>query len=230
MSLNSAKTFLIRIKDGLIRIAPSCILIIFGAYMVLSPIIHMSNDSDNESDIVCDNQFVQSEVVQQTVDTQEITEDEDVEQVAEETTTPKEEPKTNNKVSNTKFGTFKSYTNYKLLARNSAQWKLQTQAYTDENGLRKIGDAYLVAMGSYYGRTLGTEYTVVLSNGNTFQIILCDFKKDIHTDSKNQATISDGSVLEFYIDNDTLPKRVKQLGDISAIPFFNGGIVSITKN
>lgn len=127
------------------------------------------------------------------------------------------------------FGAFKSYTDYKCLLRSSAQWKLQQQAYTDENGLRKIGDAYLVAMGSYYGTTLGTQYIVTLSNGNTFKIILCDFKKDIHTDSKHQVTVSDGSVMEFYVDSDKLPSSVKRLGTISAITFFNGSIVSITK-
>ena len=134
-----------------------------------------------------------------------------------------------NTSSNTTFGVFKSYTDYKCLSKNSAQWQLQKKAYTDENGLRKIGDAYLVALGSYYGTKLGTEYTVVLSNGNTFNIMLCDLKKDIHTDSQNKTTLSDGSVLEFYIDTDKVPTKVKRLGDVSAISFFSGAIISITK-
>ena len=129
----------------------------------------------------------------------------------------------------TSVGEFKSYTDYKCLARNSAQWKLQERAYTDGNGLRKIGDAYLVALGSYYGTTLGTRYEVALSNGNTFNIILCDFKKNIHTDKNNKVTLSDGSILEFYVNGDKLPSHVKKLGTISAIPFFQGGVVSITK-
>ena len=66
---------------------------------------------------------------------------------AQETTTIKQEEK---KLPSN-FGAFKSYTDYRCLSRSSAQWKLQEQAYTDENGLRKIGDAYLVALGSYYG-------------------------------------------------------------------------------
>ena len=124
-------------------------------------------------------------------------------------------------------GSFKSYTNYKCLARNSKQWQIQMQAYTDQYGLRKIDDAYLVALGSYYGKKLGTKYQVTLVNGNSFKVILCDLKKDMHTDSKNQATISDGSILEFYVDASVLHKGAKISGDISSIKFFNGDIASV---
>ena len=124
-------------------------------------------------------------------------------------------------------GSFKSYTNYKCLSRTSKQWQLQTQAYTDKNGLRKIGDAYLVALGSYYGTTLGKKYQVTLVNGNEFQIVMCDLKKDEHTDNNNQATVSDGSILEFYVDTSVLHKGAKISGDISSIQFFSGNIASV---
>ena len=127
------------------------------------------------------------------------------------------------------FGMFKSYTDYKCLSKSSPQWKLQEQAYTDENGLRKIGDAYLVALGSYYGVELGTEYVVTLSNGNSFNIILCDVKNDIHTDDLNRECLANGSVLEFYVESSALPQIVKLMGTISSIDFFNGSVVSITK-
>lgn len=136
---------------------------------------------------------------------------------------------TTKKSEKTGFGKFKSYTDYKCLSKSTPQWKLQEQAYTDENGLRKIGDAYLVALGSYYGKELGAEYTVILDNGNKFDIILCDFKQDRHTDKNNQYCLYNGSVLEFYVETDKMPKKVKQSGDISSIEFFNGGVVSIEK-
>lgn len=126
-------------------------------------------------------------------------------------------------------GSFKSYTDYNCLLKSSAQWELQEQAYTDENGLRKIGDAYLVALGSYYGTTLGTRYTVTLANGNSFQIILCDVKNDIHTDSNNQICLSNGSIIEFYVDSSKMPKYVKTSGTIGSIEFFSGDIVSIVQ-
>lgn len=129
--------------------------------------------------------------------------------------------------SKTLGGLFKSYTDYKCLSRNSAQWKIQEKAYTDENGLRKVGDAYLVALGSYYGTTLGTQYIVTLSNGSTFKVMLCDCKQDIHTDAKNQVCVTNNSILEFYVDTSRLHKYVKASGTISTIDFFDGEVISI---
>lgn len=127
------------------------------------------------------------------------------------------------------FGRFKSYTDYRMLSRSSAQWKLQEQAYTDENGLRKIGDAYLVAMGSYYGTTLGTKYQVTLSSGSSFTVMLCDCKADRHTDGNNQICTTNGSVIEFYVDANAMPSIVRQMGSVGALDKFSGGIVSIEK-
>ena len=127
------------------------------------------------------------------------------------------------------FGTFKSYTDYRCLSRSSPQWALQEQAYTDENGLRKIGDAYLVAMGSYYGTTLGATYIVTLSNGNSFTVMLCDGKADRHTDANNQICLSNGSVIEFYVESDKMPSTIRQMGSVGALEQFSGSIVSIEK-
>lgn len=168
----------------------------------------------------------QIETVNDEIETTTETTIEKVETTTEPTTTVKVEATTKT-YTKTNFGIFKSYTDYKCLSKSSKQWQLQEKAYTDENGLRKIGDAYLVALGSYYGTTLGTEYTVTLSNGSVFEIILCDCKKDIHTDSKNRYTIANGCVIEFYVDSSTLPSRVRTMGTISAIPFFSGSVVSI---
>lgn len=132
-------------------------------------------------------------------------------------------------VQSSNFGRFKSYTDYRMLSRSSAQWKLQEQAYTDENGLRKIGDAYLVAMGSYYGKTLGTKYQVTLSSGSSFTVMLCDFKSDRHTDAAHQVCTTNGSVIEFYVDTDAMPSIVRQMGSVGALDKFSGGIVSIEK-
>ena len=124
-------------------------------------------------------------------------------------------------------GSFKSFTDYKCLSRSSQQWKLQEKAYTDKNGLRKIDDAYLVALGSYYGTKLGTRYTVTLTNGNVFQIILCDCKNDIHTDEANQKCLTNGSIIEFYVEASALPSSVRTSGSVGSIDFFSGDILSI---
>ena len=136
---------------------------------------------------------------------------------------------TTQKKTHSNFGSFKSYTDYRCLSRSSAQWKLQEQAYTDENGLRKIEDAYLVAMGSYYGTTLGTKYKVTLSSGNSFTVMLCDFKDNRHTDGNNQVCLSNRSVIEFYVESDKMPSIVRQMGSVGALEQFKGGIVSVEK-
>lgn len=145
-----------------------------------------------------------------------------------QTRAPEKEPKEEVNTSSD-FGRFKSYTDYRCLSRSSPQWRLQEQAHTDENGLRKIGDAYLVAMGSYYGTTLGTKYTVTLSNGNSFTVMLCDGKADRHTDANNQICLSNGSVIEFYVESDKMPSIIRQMGSVGALEQFSGSIASIEK-
>ena len=125
------------------------------------------------------------------------------------------------------FGVFKSYTDYKCLARNSEQWKIQERAYTDECGLRKIGDDYLVALGSYFGTELGSRYMITLSNGSVFTVVLCDWKDDAHTDSTHKYTVSNGCAVEFYVETSMLPEDVRVMGTIGQIPFFSGSVAHI---
>ena len=129
-------------------------------------------------------------------------------------------------------GQFKSYTNYKLLNHDSPQWtKVQCNknAYTDENGLRKVEEYYCVAMGSYYSQTLGDLFEIQTECGS-FKVIICDFKSDEHTDKKNQYTTSNGCVVEFYVDIELLDDTAKQMGNISCVDKnFVGKIIAVNK-
>lgn len=122
---------------------------------------------------------------------------------------------------------FKSYTNYKCLSRSSAQWELQKKAYTNKNGLRKIGDDYLVAMGSYYTKHLGDRFKITLSTGKSFTVRICDFKANSDTNSTHQYT-ANGCMIEFYVDSN-LNSKARQMGDISYIKGFKGNITKIEK-
>jgi hypothetical protein len=95
--------------------------------------------------------------------------------------------------------------------------------------LRKIDDYYLVALGSYYGTTIGTRYTVTLSTGKQFNIILCDVKDDRHTNNTHQYTRANGCAIEFYVETDKMPSRVRSLGSIGALEQFKGNVASIEK-
>lgn len=71
-----------------------------------------------------------------------------------------------------------------------------TETYTDEDGFLRAGDAYVVALGTYFGEEKGTKYLVTLENGKEFSIILGDTKADIHTDSTNRYA-KNGDIIEF---------------------------------
>ena len=129
-------------------------------------------------------------------------------------------------------GEFKSYTNYQLLNHNSPQWtqiQCHPDAYTDINGLRKVGEYYCVAMGSYYAEQLGDIFEIQTEYGS-FKVIICDFKDDCHTDVNNQYTISNGCVVEFYVDMGTFSSYHQSLGDVSYVDTnFQGKILSVIK-
>lgn len=123
---------------------------------------------------------------------------------------------------------FKSYTAYTCLSRSSSQWKkIQTIAYSDANGLRKVGDYYCVAMGSYYSTTLGDLFRITTDQGNVFEIIICDFKANRHTNSTHQYTTRNQCITEFYVDYSCFNSAAKRAGSVSAISGFGGKITSI---
>ena len=129
-------------------------------------------------------------------------------------------------------GEFKSYTNYQLLNHNSPQWtqiQCHPDAYTDINGLRKVGEYYCVAMGSYYAERLGDLFEIQ-TEGGSFKVIICDFKADVHTDINNQYTINNGCMVEFYVDMSAFSSYHQNLGNVSYVDVnFQGKILSVSK-
>lgn len=127
---------------------------------------------------------------------------------------------------------FKSWTNYRMVSKSSPQWNrilCNENAYTDDNGLRKVDEYYCVAMGSYYTETLGDLFEIQTSNGS-FKVIICDFKADIHTNISHQYTLSNKCMTEFYVDISNLNSKIKQMGDVSyASNEFQGRIINVIK-
>ena len=147
-------------------------------------------------------------------------EEEDV--VIEELTTKYEVPKV-------KYD-FKSYTDYLKLNRASNQWKkVQSIATSDDQGLRWVDGYVCVAMASYYTTTVGDLFRITTDAGNTFEVIITDFKSDKHTDSKHQYTKRNQCIVEFYVDMKTFNTKAKRRGSISMIPGYEGTVISIEK-
>lgn len=118
---------------------------------------------------------------------------------------------------------FKAYEDYKYITNTeSTQYKLQQQAWTDEYGLRRYGDEYMVAVGSYYG-SVGDHIKVTLDTGETFDAIIGDSKgkRWYHKCGKG------ANVVEFIVDTSSLDETAKEMGDISYIPSFEGDVTEI---
>ena len=133
---------------------------------------------------------------------------------------------------------FKAYMDYRCITNKASdQYKLQLSAWTDDMGLRRVDNYYLVAMGTYYSDNIGDKFRITLENGNTFDVMIGDVKADIHTDNSNMYSPvynTDGSfksanVIEFIIDKKTISKKVKLMGDVSAYDEFAGNIVKIER-
>lgn len=133
---------------------------------------------------------------------------------------------------------FKAYMDYRSITDTTTdQYKLQQYAATDGLGLRRYGDYYLAAMGTYYSDTVGETFRITLENDNTFNVMIGDIKKDVHTDSKNMyspvydesGSFYSANVLEFIVDSDHLSRNVRLLGTVSGYDYFDGSIKKVEK-
>lgn len=97
-----------------------------------------------------------------------------------------------------------TYMDYKKVTSETSKqyWFLNSdECYTEiETGLRKVGDRYCIALGSYYTTTIGQKVDLYFEDGTVLKCILGDCKADIHTDPTNRFHSEDGSVAEFIID------------------------------
>lgn len=133
---------------------------------------------------------------------------------------------------------FKTYMDYRCITdKTSAQYELQQFAWTDEDGFRRIGDDYIVAMGTYYAENIGDRFRITLDTDNEITVITGDIKQDIHTDYFNQYTpiydengiFFSGNVLEFIVDTNVLPQIPRRLGTVSYFDYLKGNIKSIER-
>jgi hypothetical protein len=123
----------------------------------------------------------------------------------------------------------KTYMDYrKITDKSSRQYRLQLRATTnEENGLRMLRNRYMVALGSYFGCSVGQYVDVVLSDGEVLECIVGDAKQDIHTDSSNLHGIN-GDTAEFIVNEDVLKATTPVKGNISDVSDkFDGSVVEV---
>ena len=120
---------------------------------------------------------------------------------------------------------FKSWMDYRVLtAKSSIQYKLQQEAWTDEQGFRRYGDYYMVALGTYYSPTAGELFRITLEDGTSFEAVNGDVKDDSDTDELHQH--KEGNIVEFIVDTDAISWECSVMGDMSWAGF-HGKIKSI---
>ena len=128
---------------------------------------------------------------------------------------------------------FKSYMSYRAITNTrSAQYQLQQKCWTDDEGLRRLNDDYVIALGTYYAEYIGERFKITLDTGESFTAVIGDFKADRHTDSKHQYYDSGNgrkNIVEFVVDTRELNRKARRMGDISYISGFEGNIRSIEK-
>lgn len=128
--------------------------------------------------------------------------------------------------------TFKSYMDYRMISSvSSKQYALQKKCWTDQQGFRRYGDDYCVALGSYYVDEIGDRFEVTLASGKIFTCIAADLKADSHTDTDNMyKPISNqkGNMLEFIIDSEIMNDDVLRSGTMCEAGF-QGNVVTIVK-
>lgn len=124
-------------------------------------------------------------------------------------------------------GAFKCYEDYRAItATGSSQYQLQQEAWTDANGLRRVGGFFCIALGSAYGSEIGAKYLIKLDTGTTFLAILADQKADRDT-VQGHTRDRNGAVIEYLVETEALPPAVRHSGDISAVPGFEGNVERI---
>jgi len=126
-------------------------------------------------------------------------------------------------------GEFKTYMDFRCITNTSSkQWELQQLAYTGEYGFRKIGDKYLVALGTGYTKTVGDEFHITLDSGIEFDVIVGDLKSPQHTDDTNRYIEKNGNITEFIVDTNILNETALAMGDVSYAGFV-GKIIKIER-
>ena len=97
-----------------------------------------------------------------------------------------------------------------ITSPTSYQWRFRPHLTTDEYGFKRYGAAYAIALGTYYGITIGGIYEIEFYNGDIIFAVLGDVKRDSETDPTNRfhptpgtTGFRTGNVVEFIMDDES---------------------------
>lgn len=124
---------------------------------------------------------------------------------------------------------FKSWMDYRTItAVASMQMELQKVAKTDHLGRRIVNGFPLIAVGSGWGVSVGDIVIVQFEEGAAKTFIIGDMKSDTHTDQETQKIDTyNGSIIEFIVDSDYIPKSVSISGSFSSLDIYSSPVTNI---
>ena len=120
-----------------------------------------------------------------------------------------------------------SYESFRCLtAPTSLQRKMQERfdVYTNEDGIRSIGDRIMVAVGSGFVYQCGVPLDVHLTNGKVIKCITGDVKANKHTDTALHVWAGDGSAVEFIVDQNYMDDTTLRMGSFNHHEEYDGVI------
>lgn len=94
----------------------------------------------------------------------------------------------------------------------SKQYALKKDYRLDSSGIWTYDGRWCVAVGSYYTKEIGKCIDICLKNGTIITGVLSDCKSDKDTDSTCRQN-SNGSIVEFVVNESSLNKEVKKHGN-----------------
>lgn len=121
------------------------------------------------------------------------------------------------------------YMDYRAITDTSSkQWELQQVAWTDDQGFRRIGDDYCVALGTFYGQ-VGDRFRITTDRGNVYSVIQADAKGWDSNGWYHVAGNGKINLVEFIVATEYLPNEVTVMGDCGVLDNIGGNVVKIER-
>lgn len=124
---------------------------------------------------------------------------------------------------------FRSWMPYTALRSGTSQYKVVHMASANKYGILEYKERAVVAVGFGWGLKIGDTATVTTTNG-TYKIVVGDWKARCDTDNSNKVTTSNGCVVEFIVDRNSLDQRIKTSGSVASINKYSGKVLDIVSD
>lgn len=122
---------------------------------------------------------------------------------------------------------FRSWMPYTAIASGTPQYEVVHKASPNEYGILEYEGCAVVAVGFGWNLDIGDKAIVTTDKGS-YKIVVGDWKAKCDTDSTNKVTLSNGCVVEFIVDRNSLAQCIKSSGSVASVDKYAGKVKSIS--